>query len=454
MTPPNAMQLLQSKFCIYSLGSRVRLGVRGEVAALVMGVSQPELKMYPREDGNLLMARELEAQQFTGNVKDVIASFWRDPGTKVYDEVAFSPLAMPTNVLNFWQDPVVAPAPGAWSVIHEFLWEVICDGRKEVYEYLVSYLAHMVQRPEEKPGIMIVMLGAQGTGKGTLFKLLRNVWARTCLLVSNVAEVVGGFNAALQHNYVICMDEALFEGDMKSVERLKSLITEKVVTIEQKFMPRCSIESFHRFFAASNSYHFAHVDHDDRRFLFLRVSSSKKGDGTYWDKINTAIEDKQILAAMVHDLKTMNLANFSVRQRPITDEHTSQKALSLTGFYRYWLEVLEGGELPTELGSFQPPPWTPDVFVSSNALLGGFRRYDRNAERYKPLQGTGLRKKLRDVCPGAKECRRAGDRVRGYLLPDLATARTQFEVYLGSAWAWDTGDALGGDSKPGNGPGP
>ena len=88
--------------------------------------------------------------------------------------------------------------------------------------------------------------------------------------------MIGRFNAALERNYVICMDEALFAGDKKSLNQLKSVVTEPEIRIEQKYQPPRTIRSYQRFFAATNHEHFAHMEHDDRRFLFLRVSDVQK----------------------------------------------------------------------------------------------------------------------------------------------------------------------------------
>ena len=114
----------------------------------------------------------------------------------------------------------------------------------------------MIQKPEEKPGIMIVMSGGQGTGKGTFFCLLQKIWLKTTLIVSDVDHVIGGFNAALERNYAVCMDEALFSSQKKAMDRLKSFITEAKITVEQKYLPRRSLDSIHRFFAATNHEHF------------------------------------------------------------------------------------------------------------------------------------------------------------------------------------------------------
>ena len=76
-------------------------------------------------------------------------------------------------------EPVIKPTQGDWSRIRTHLYEVICDGDIELFEYLLDYVAHMLQRPEEKPGVMVVLLGSQGTGKGLFFQILQRVWGRT-----------------------------------------------------------------------------------------------------------------------------------------------------------------------------------------------------------------------------------------------------------------------------------
>ena len=152
---------------------------------------------------------------------------------------------------------MLKPKQGDWFVVQEFLHSVICDNDVALHNYLIRYLAHMLQRPDEKPGVMIVFLSGQGTGKGTFYKMLERIWSRTTLQVSDIGEAIGQFNAALERNYIVCMDEALFHGDKKSLEKLKSLITEPKCRIEQKYQPSRTIDSYHRFFAASNHNHFA-----------------------------------------------------------------------------------------------------------------------------------------------------------------------------------------------------
>ena len=337
--------------------------------------------------------------------------------------------------------------PGNCSALTDFIRDIICNGGTEHFEYLMNFLAHMVQKPEEKPGVMIVLLGGQGIGKGVFFSMLRAIWSRTCLLVSDINQVIGQFNACLENNFVICFDEALFAGDRKSLDRLKSLVTEPHIRIEQKYQPARSIESVHRFFAASNHDHFAHVEQDDRRFAFFRVSDTKQQNTEYFSTIVAAINDSSVMSALMHELKNRDLINFDVRKKPSGAEHMKQKIKSLQGFDRYWFEVLGTGDLAADEGSeFRlASPWLDSKFVPTSKLMRCYKDYNKNAQRYEPFQSSELAARLQRLCPSAIYDRKmsevdghvASRQQRGYELPTLATARAEFEGFIGGKVQWD-----------------
>ncbi len=439
---------LQRRYCIAILGGELRIVDRQQVAAAISGQRSDPIDFYKGHDGRVLLARFLEALPATSKPKQVVEEFLVSPWTHVYDAVAFSPLPQKPSVLNYWSPSPVAPVQGDCSVVMTFLRVVVCDGNAELFSYLVCYLAHMLQKPEEKPGIMLVFLGGQGSGKGTFFQLLWRLWPRTTLQVSDVAHVVGGFNAALERNYAVCMDEALFSGDKKAMDRLKSLITERTISIEEKHQPRRSIESFHRFFAASNHDHFGKVDADDRRFVFFRTSSVRKGDHAYFDRLHAALADDRVIAALAHDLLALDLSGFNVRKRPITGENTAQKVQSLQGFDRYWFEVLHSGDFNTASGDALPKPWEGAVFIPTKTLIAGNHGFQKNVRRYEPMQAQDISTALEKWCPTATRKRTMQHREQawGYTLPTLAVARRAFEKAIGGQLDWQD-DAVEGANE-------
>lgn len=429
---PTALTTIQTRFALLDLSSEIRVVDLQQVADVMSG-KRNDVSFYRRAEGLIVISRELENLPFPVKAPDEFKNFLNNPNTSMFNAVAFSPLPTPATTLNYWIAPSIVPKQGDWFVLQEFIHTVICNNNVPLFDYLIRYIAHMLQRPHEKPGIMIVFLSGQGTGKGTFYKLLGRIWSRTTLQVSDIGEVIGQFNAALERNYVVCMDEALFAGDKKSLDKLKSLVTEPTCRIEQKHQPSRSIDSYHRIFASSNHNHFAHVDKDDRRFLFIRLSSVHKQDQIYFDAVNDALDNDDVIASIMFDLVNLDLTGFNIRKRPLTEEHLNQRLQSLGGFERYWFEVLQSGFFN------EYKEWDKPMFISSSSLVEKFKDYDKNATRYQPLQQQQIATTLKTLCPSATPARKKlmNKQERGYELPDIYIARREFEVMLGTTVEWD-----------------
>ena len=444
--PMSPLQHLQNRFAIMDLGGEIRLLDRHQVTGILSGAIKGDVSFYKKPDGNLMMKRMLESLPLPCKAEAVVADFWVSPQTKLYSSTAFSPLPTSPGTLNFWVGHAPNPAPGNWRILRDYLLDVLSDGNQEVYEYLVKYMAHMVQRPEEKPGVMIVLLGGQGTGKGVYFTLLRAIWPRSTLQVAKIDQVVGKFTSALERSYIICMDEALFAGDRQAIDNLKSIVTETHLHIEQKYQPSRTIESHHRLFAASNDEHFAHFEQDDRRFVFLRVSDIHRQDTRYFSGIAAAIANPGTIKALLYYLQRKDLASFNVRAKPQTNEQQAQKIKSLQGFERYWYEVLCTGNF--SLTDSRDYKWGPSTFIATKDLMDKYKEHNKNAERYQTLQASQIKAKVAALCPSAKvgireksRDHRGETQVRGARVPTLDLARKEFSDYLGEALTWESDDA-------------
>lgn len=444
-TLTSAIDELQDQFAIIDLGGEIRVIDRVQVGEILKGSGTGDPAFYKKQDATLLMKRALEKMPYPDPPKLVIAEFWISPATLVYQGTAFTPCPSSPSVLNFWVGPREPDSTGDASFILKYLHDVICDGDVRSFNYLIFYLAHMIQKPAEKPGVMIVLLGRQGTGKGMFFNLLRAIWPRTTLQVTDIDQVVGRFNACLERHFAVCMDEALFAGDRKALDRLKSMVTEPQINIEQKYQPARSIGSVHRFFAASNHDHFAHVEMDDRRFVFLRVSDAHRQNTTYFAQLVSAIEDPVTVGALVHYLQCIDISSFDIRKKPNSAEHLVQKLKSLQGVERYWYEVLLTGDFDggvSKLGS--GCVWSAPTFMPTADLVTYYRQFNTNAQRHQTVQSAEVVATVQKLCPSAVQNRQLWSKInvapkvqkRGLQLPDLATARADFQRVIGGAVKW------------------
>ena len=428
---------LQKSFCLIVMDSQIRVGDKSEISAIQKGVRAEELNMFKLSDGKLLMKRYLQNLPVSSKPNEVIEAFLTHPNTVRYEHIAFSPLPTPSNTINYWVPPTVEPQIGDFSVIGKYINNVVCDGNREVCIYLLRYLAHIWQKPEEKPGVAIILLGGQGTGKGTFFHLLAKLWGRTTLQVSSVDHVVGGFNAAMSRKLIINMDEALFSGDRRAMDRLKSIITESTITVEQKYQPRITIPSIHRFFAASNHKHFGNIENDDRRFVFLRLSEKHKGNHKYFKNIYNAIDDPKSLSAFAYFLENLDISKFNVRAKPNTNELVAQKLKSLRGFERFWYEILCTGDLYFA-DQYVSQLWQDSMFISTKSLTTAYENHAQKYRQYESIQSAEINKGLAIWCPDARQDRKQinKEQQRGYQLPHIDLAKENFEKAIGGKIDW------------------
>ena len=439
------LEVVQKRFCLIRLAGCIRVIDLVQLAAFLQREPGVQLAFYERAEATILIKRELELLSAPSKPSAVIEAFFASPSTRLYEGTAFSPKPGNLRALNLWIPPLPGDPSGNADLIHEFLEDIIADGDSEKNEYLKNFLAHWLKQPEEKPGVIVVLLGAQGTGKGMFFRLLNKITRGSCLSVSNAEVVTGRFNSALEGHSGVWFDEALFAGNRKQSDSLKALVTEPWLTIEEKYQPIRKIESVHRFFAASNHEHFASIDADDRRMVFFRVSDKYKQNTAYFGKLVAAIEDESTVQRFVYDLRKRDLSSFDVRRKPEVLEQTSQKLKSLVGFDRYWYEVLCSGHF--DLASLEIDPyeqWKEAPFKPNAMVVRQYRAFDRSAQRFQTVQVAEVVNRLLELCPSATKRRKqvqgppnGGTKyARGVQLPTIDVARAEFESWIGGSVRW------------------
>ncbi|MFT5960077.1 MAG: hypothetical protein ACI8WM_000382 [Burkholderiaceae bacterium] len=422
-----ALAAVQQDFAMMTAGSGVSIVDLAALKRKQEYGAAASLVLLRRPDGMLLIQRYLKLNFPALNPKDCMQRFPAATGTTLYDSVDFRPGMGRPGSLNLWVGPTLIPMQGKWSTLEEFLLNTICGNDKKIYAYLIRYLAHALQFPEQKPGVMITLIGGQGIGKGTLFALITKIWSATTLLTSRIADVVGDFNDALERCMFILLDEPAIR-DEKNADSLKSLATNLEVRINPKGQPARTITSVHRIINATNHSHGGRREHDDRRDLTLKVSEHRKGDIAYWMKVYSAVETET--AALMYDLMALDLSDFNVRQKPDTGELTKQKVMSLPIIDAFWHDCLYGGALPLHN--------TWPTFVSTKSVVEAIKDFAKGGRNFAPISANAVTTAIKRLCPQAQsaQCSEGAYRHRGFNLPSLEECRIAFETFIGGKVEW------------------
>ena len=247
------------------------------------------------------------------------------------------------DMLNLWQGFGVTPRPGKWERLKSHIYVVLCGSQQELYDYLMNWMARLVQFPAQQGEVAIVMRGGEGTGKGTLAKVLRHIMGQHGMVISNSKHLTGNFNGHLRDCVFLFADEAFYAGDPSHVGVLKSIITEPHLTIEAKFANAVQMPNFLHLMMASNEEWVVPASLNSRRFLVLQASGTHANDhacfGAIWEQMEAGGYE-----AMLHELLHHDLTGFNVRRVPVTEGLQEQRKLSLgTSPEAWWSDVLHRG---------------------------------------------------------------------------------------------------------------
>lgn len=245
-------------------------------------------------------------------------------------------------VLNLWQGFGVKPRPGSWRLMRSHILKVNCSGNVEHFDFLMGWMARLVQFPAEQGEVAVIMRGGEGTGKGTLAKALLRILGAHGMAISNAKHLTGNFNEHLRGAVLLFADEAFFAGDRAHVGVLKSLITEPSLTIEAKFRNAMQTPNFVHLMMASNEDWVVPASLDARRFFVLEVSDVHANDHAYFGEIWKEMESGGY-EAMLNDLLRHDLSTYNPRRVPVTTGLQTQRQLSLPTSTDWWLSVLHRG---------------------------------------------------------------------------------------------------------------
>jgi hypothetical protein len=426
--PVSALATIQQQYALVELDGRHYTIERERVNARTDDGLAVKLALLNQRDGELKIRRAVRKHFPQADAKAIANEFFYSPDTVCFQGIEFNPRTTTPGYLNLWIKPVIQLKEGNSDLINQFLFEIICNSDRDVYEYLIHYLAHALQRPWEKPGVMITLLGGQGTGKGTFGQILRGIWGPSFLQIHKMDSITGSFNGSLERAFIVFVDEALFVGNRSGTDALKSLVTEPIIEVNEKYQPQRQIASYHRFFLATNATHLKHTDRDDRRDLSLRLSEARKGDHAYWQNIHRDMATGGI-EAFAAELMEMDISAFNVRDKPSTPELLEQKLFSLDGIAQWWFDSLQDGQM-TDHGA-----WSN--WVSTQDALDAINRTPAYRS-FRAPRAQELVLKVTHMCPSARkgQKRNGNERTRGLTLPALEQARSEFEDWIGSKIDW------------------
>jgi hypothetical protein len=287
------------------------------------------------------------------------------------------------------------------------LLDVVCRGDLQHFEYLLAWMAHLVQRPWEAPGVVVVLRSqCEGTGKSTVLNWLASMLGIHALLLADPSQLVGRFNAHLETISFVGLNELGWAGDKESAAKLKSIISDPTISVERKHGGVYSVPNFLHIMATSNSDWVVPAGYRARRFFVLDVDPRRAGDHAYFNALYQAANAGGI-EALMHFLLGFQLSSVNLRDVPVTGALREQQERSLPLYVVWALDLADRADHAGRAGAI-----TFGRTVATRALYDDYVAF-ANSRRTRPLDAPSFGRCL--VKLKLKEDRTST--VRGRVLP-------------------------------------
>ncbi|MBF0359265.1 MAG: hypothetical protein HQL70_11735 [Magnetococcales bacterium] len=347
---------------------------------------------------------------------------------RTYLGIVFVPTGVvPDDYYNTWQGYAVTSKKGSIRLFLRHVKMVIANGDDEVYQYIIGFLADAVQMPEQRPGVVLALLGQQGTGKGIFVQYVGRIFGRHFLHVSKSSQFTGKFNSHLMEAALLFLDEAFWAGDKASEGTFKAMVTEPTMMVEQKYMNPIAIRNHLRIIMASNSSWMAPAGLEDRRVFAVEVSAKKRGNRAYFRALADEMENGGVEALLGY-LLAYDLSEIDIRDFPRTDALKEQKIHSMSQVDQFWLSRLESGFLLEDLSVWG------DGSVSTKAFYEEFLEHFKAPGNRWLASAQVFGSELRKVVDGMDK-KRIG-KENHYVFPALDVCREQWTNRTQQDWNW------------------
>lgn len=280
--------------------------------------------------------------------KTYVSRIWQEhKDVRQFTNIVFDPsFTAPKSHLNLFKPWKARPIAGDVSLFLELI-DALSNYQPEGSEYLLNYLAHMVQKPAELPLVAIVIRSEEkGVGKGTLAKALHRITDNFKHFTKR-EELIGQFTGHLADAFVVVADELTWAGNKQDNDVMKGIITEETVTINGKFKDIIEVKNYKRLFIFSNNNFCAPVEIGDRRFYVCDASSKLKHTEGWFKQFNQWM-NKSGIDHIFHYLLKRDISQFNPEKFPTTKARIDLMKRNLTPVQKFIYEIFNGSNILSE----------------------------------------------------------------------------------------------------------
>ena len=283
-----------------------------------------------------------------------IDKWLKDPAMRTYSRVSFEASLDPT-VFVFPDPPLPSfiyttytcePNMNSLNIFDDLL-NILTNGQHIIKMYIIKWLAHLLQKPQELPGVALIFIGQKGAGKDTLGDFIGEyiIGLKHYQNFSNQSQYFDKHDEMKSNKFLVKVEEINKKSldDGVNGETFKSSITSPTLTVNPKGRPPYTIKNYQRIIATSNNANSVDVSQKERRFCISVVSPKKIGDFDYWSKVRNELFTPSGALAVANMLLSIDISEFNVRVLP-ENKYLSQLQEETVDSVQKFIEQIDAGE--------------------------------------------------------------------------------------------------------------
>ncbi len=336
-------------------------------------------------------------KEFNDNIADIKVMYQDEESgkkkimsfSKVWFESTKRRVVSNIHFTPYFKEDLLKNDPKSWNIfpgfIHQYdpnfvvdqdkikpvidLMMILVDHFPQCFSYFVNFLAQLVQHPEQKLPIAIVLVSLyQGVGKNAFIDFFGKMVLGNQFYhyTNNWAEFIDKFNGNMETCLFECMDELSSSGaQFKEFNQLKSIISQTTRKIEYKGKDKIFVDDYTRhIFCSNNSQHIVKVEPGDRRWVIFNADNKLANDSNFFDHFFNDTFNLEVGKHFFHYLANIDLSKWDSKKIPMTDLKQSLMEKSFQQYLVYLIVYYAKSTSNIEAGieKYQPLQLLTDIF--------------------------------------------------------------------------------------------
>ena len=194
---------------------------------------------------------------------------------------------------------------------------ILVSRDEALFNFVYDFIAHMLQYPHIKPGILLAFIGKKRCGKGSVIRLLEALIDggkkhHIATVINPQYQIFKKFNALFAKSFIIHLDEVTPKDFDDCHKNLKNGISEPTLAMEQKGIDPFMVTSLHRWIITTNPDGTSTCPHSpfpprvqqelEGREVTIQCSDELIGNDAHFQKLADLIKRPCVQVALYHDL--------------------------------------------------------------------------------------------------------------------------------------------------------